>query len=63
MTSKKRYKKQISSYEELIQCHLEKIEQEKLKDLPDFGKIRHWEKEVEVHKNEIKKAEKRLKRG
>lgn len=63
MTSKKRYKKQISSLKEVIKDHIEKIEQENLKDSPNIDRIRHWEKEIDIYKDSVKKAKKRLERG
>ncbi|ODS30831.1 MAG: hypothetical protein SCARUB_04041 [Candidatus Scalindua rubra] len=63
MTSKKRYKKQISSLKEVIKDHIEKIEQENLKDSPNIDRIRHWEKEIDIYEDSVKKAKKRLERG
>ncbi|MGR3173904.1 MAG: hypothetical protein ACUZ8N_04830 [Candidatus Scalindua sp.] len=56
MTSKKRYKKQISSLKEVIKDHIEKIEQENLKDSPNIDRIRHWEKEIKNGKR-VKSAD------
>ena len=60
---KKKYKKQIQSFKRVIDEHLEKIRFEQLKNNPDIKLIFYWEKEIEKFKNEIIKAEKRLKRG
>ena len=46
-----------------VNKHKEKIENEKVKPLPDVNMIRYWEKEIQVFMNEIVKAEKRLERG
>lgn len=61
--SKKRYLKQIQSFQELIRKHNEKIENERGKPIPDLNLIKYWEKEVQIFFHEIIKAEKRLKRG
>ncbi|GJQ59722.1 MAG: hypothetical protein D8M57_12270 [Candidatus Scalindua sp. AMX11] len=63
MTSKKRYKKQISSLKEVIKDHREKIEQENLKDSPNIDRIRHWEKEIDIYEDSVNKAKKRFERG
>ena len=61
--SKKRFFKQIKSFECLILKHKEKIELEKAKSVPDVGLIKYWEKEIKVYMCELKKAKKRLNRG
>lgn len=43
---KKRFIKQIKSFEELIYKHKEKIEKEKVKPVPDVNLIRYWEKKL-----------------
>ncbi|TVM02710.1 MAG: hypothetical protein CV087_08940 [Candidatus Brocadia sp. WS118] len=60
---KKRFLKQIKSFEELIYKHKEKIEKEKVKPVPNVNLIRYWEKEIQVFMVEIEKAKKRLERG
>lgn len=60
---KKRFLKQIKSFESLIRRHKEKVDKEKNKLTPDKNLIKHWEKEIQVFSGEITKAEKRLKRG
>ncbi|NUN23479.1 MAG: hypothetical protein HUU09_08415 [Candidatus Jettenia caeni] len=60
---KRQFLKQIKSLEGLIQIHKEKIEKEKCKTTPDLNLIKYWEKEIEVFRNEIIKAKKRLNRG
>lgn len=47
----------------MIKEHIEKIEQEKLKDSPNIDRIRHWEKEINIYDDSVKKAIKRLERG
>ena len=61
--NKKRYLKQIKSFEYLILTHREKIVKEKAKAVPDSGLIKYWEREIKVYTDEIEKANKRLKRG
>ncbi len=61
--SKKRYLRQIRSFENLIIIHQEKIAKEKAKPIPDSGLIKYWEREIKVYIDEIEKANKRLKRG
>ena len=61
--SKKRYLKQIKSFEQLILKHKEKIAMEKAKPIPDSGLINYWEREINVYTDEIEKANRRLKRG
>jgi len=60
--SKKRFLKQIESFEKLIRVHKEKIEKEKAKPVPDSGLIKYWEREISVYTDEIVKANRRLKR-
>jgi hypothetical protein len=60
---KKRFLKQIKSFENLIREHKEKIEKEKAKAVPDSGLIKYWGREVKVYTDEIVKASRRLKRG
>jgi hypothetical protein len=61
--SKKKFLKQIKSFEKLIIEHQNKIEMEKSKTVPDLGMIKYWEREIEGYKIGIEKADKRLKRG
>ena len=61
--SKKRYLKQIKSFEHLISEHKEKIVMEKARSIPDAGLIKYWEREVRVYTDELGKAHDRLKRG
>ena len=60
---KKKYIKQIQSFNRVISEHLEKINNEKLKNNPNDKLLHYWEKEIEKFKNEIIKSEKRLSRG
>ena len=60
---KKRFLKQIESFENLIRGHKEKIEKEKAKPVPDSGLIKYWEREIKVYTDELIKANKRLNRG
>jgi len=60
---KKRFLKQIKSFEDLIRVHKEKIEKEKAKPVPDLGLIKYWEREVKVYADETEKAKRRLNRG
>jgi len=61
--SKRRFLKQIKSFEKLIREHKDKIEKEKDRSVPDRGLIKYWEREIIVYTEEIEKANKRLKRG
>jgi hypothetical protein len=61
--SKRRFLKQIKSFEKLIRQHKDKIEKEKAKSVPERGLIKYWEREIIVYTEEIEKANKRLKRG
>lgn len=61
--SKKRFLKQIKSFEKLIVEHRNKIEMEKVKAVPDLGMIKYWEREIESYRLGIERANKRLKRG
>jgi len=61
--SKRRFLKQIKSFEKLIRQHKDKIEKEKTKSVPERGLIKYWEREIIVYTEEIEKANKRLKRG
>jgi len=55
--------KSIKSFEKLILEHEEKIAEEKFKPIPNTGLIKYWEREVLIYKEEIAKANRRLKRG
>ncbi len=61
--SKRAYLKQIESLKKRIAEHLEKIETEKRKPVPNEKRIMYWKKEIDKFRNEILKSEKRLKRG
>ena len=61
--SRKRFLRQIKSFEQLIIEHKEKITTEKEKIVPDMNLIKYWEREIKVYTDEIEKANKRLKRG
>jgi len=61
--SKRRFLKQIKSFEKLIHEHKDKIEKEKAKSVPDRGLIKYGEREIIVYTEEIEKANKRLKKG
>lgn len=60
---KKKFLKQIKSFESLIRKHKDKIGDEETKPIPDRNLIKYWEKEISIFSGEIIKAEKRLKRG
>jgi len=60
--SKRSYLKQIESLRKRIAEHLEKIETEKRRPIPNEKRIMYWEKEIDKFRNEILKSEKRLKR-
>jgi len=47
----------------VIKDHIEKIEQENLKDSPNIDRIRHWKKEIDIYEDSVKKPKKRLERG
>ncbi len=59
---KRSYLKQIESLRKRITEHLEKIEIEKRRAVPNEKRIMYWEKEIDKFRNEILKSEKRLKR-
>jgi hypothetical protein len=61
--SKKRIFKSIKSFEKLILEHEEKIAKEKSKPIPNTGLMKYWEREMLIYKEEIVKANRRLKRG
>ena len=60
---KRRFLKQIKSFEKLIHKHKEKIEKEKIKPVTDVNLIRYWEKEIQVFMDEIVKAKKKNRKG
>ena len=45
-----------------IEEHLNKIDAERNKSIPNEKRIRYWEREIENYKVEIMKSEKRLRR-
>lgn len=57
---KKNHKKAIQSLEKRIFEHQNKIKTELLRESPDEGLIKHWEKEIRAFKTGIKRALKRL---
>ncbi len=59
----KKYLKQISSFNKLIEEHRSKIAAEKTKNNPDLRLLNYWEKEIDKFKIELTKSEKRMKRG
>lgn len=60
---KKKYLKQISSFNRLIDEHLNKIKMEEDKNIPNTKLINYWKKEIDNFRKELIKSEKRLKRG
>lgn len=58
----KKYLKQISSFNKLIEDHRSKIATEKTKNSPDLKLLHYWEKEIDKFKIELTKSEKRMKR-
>jgi len=60
---KRAYRKQIASFKERIREHEQKIRHERSLPNPNARKIKHWQVEIATFRNEIKKAEKRLKRA
>lgn len=59
---KKNHEKSINSLQQRIIEHQQKIDTELLKDSPNLGLIRHWQKEIRAFEIGIEKAQKRLKR-
>jgi len=46
-----------------MRIHEEKIREEKNKPIPDEGLITYWQREIEVFKNNIERANKRFRKG
>ncbi len=61
--SHRRLKKRIQSLEHQMRIHEEKIREEKNKPIPDEGLITYWQREIEVFKNNIERANKRFRKG
>ena len=59
---KKNHEKSINSLQQRIIEHRRKVDTELLKDYPDLGLIRHWQKEIRAFEVGIEKAQKRLRR-
>ena len=57
---KRRHRRKKESREARIQEHREKIQQEKRKEIPDDGLIRHWEREIVAFETGIRSAQRRL---
>jgi hypothetical protein len=57
---KRNHLKTIRSLQNRIDEHQEKIRLEKLRELPNLGLIRHWEKEIRAFEKGIQQAKKRL---
>ena len=60
---RREYLKQIASFEARIAEHQEKMKRERSLLQPNEARLRHWQVEIETFQEEIKKAEKRLRRG
>ncbi len=59
---KRVFLRQIESLRRRIEEHLNKIDAERNKSIPNEKRIRYWEREIENYKIEIMKSEKRLRR-
>jgi hypothetical protein len=57
---KRNHLKTIRSLQKRIDEHQEKIRLERLRELPNSGLIRHWEKEIRAFEKGIQQAKKRL---
>jgi len=57
---KRALKKRIESLTRRAEEHKLNVQQEMEKQLPDFGLIRHWQKEIAAFQISIDKARKRL---
>lgn len=57
---KSHFKKAILSLRARVEEHRDKIRLELEKDYPDFGLIKHWEKELKAFEKGIEQALKRL---
>ncbi|NJL88662.1 MAG: hypothetical protein HC916_01810 [Coleofasciculaceae cyanobacterium SM2_1_6] len=57
---KQNHRKAIQSLEKRIVEHREKIRLELLKETPDLGLIKHWEREIFAFDKGIQQALKRL---
>ncbi|MEA5500586.1 hypothetical protein VB834_20410 [Limnoraphis robusta Tam1] len=60
LMGKQNHRKAIQSLEKRIAEHQEKIRLELLKENPDRGLIKHWEKEIRAFQKGIEQALKRL---
>ncbi|QTA87866.1 hypothetical protein [Desulfonema magnum] len=58
---KKAIRKRIESLLKRVREHELKIQNEKMKEPPDYGLIHHWEAEIAAFRVSIGRAEKRLK--
>lgn len=59
MGNKKIYKK-IEGLQRVIDEHLEKIENELAKDSPNFGRIHHWDAEINAARERIARLQSRI---
>jgi len=53
-------KKRIDSLKELIHEHRQKIQEENRTGNPNWGRIRHWEREIDAWEKEVARRERRL---
>ena len=60
MKNKKTVRRAIDSYEKIIKIHREKIEAEKMKELPSVKLIEYWEKEIKGFENNEKKLKSKI---
>ena len=60
MKNKKTVRRAIDSYEKIIKIHREKIETEKMKELPSVKLIEYWEKEIKGFENNEKKLKSKI---
>ncbi len=61
--SRRGLKKRIRSLEDQIRIHEEKILEEKSSPIPDEDLINYWRREIQIFKENINRANKRLRKG
>jgi hypothetical protein len=60
MSVTKAEKKRIGTWKHRIEEHQQKIQDEKVKDQPNWGLVQHWEKEIAGWEKQIAHRERRL---
>lgn len=62
MGDNKRIRKQILGHDQIIAVHLQKIQDELKKPVPNLDRIQHWKAEIQTFQNNIEDLIRKLKK-